>query len=214
MPITKRRPGRYFVVPENWANMERYQALNRRASLWLLLQCNTWARQNRTDGFIPEQAIPSIAAAVRTRDPRPIIADLLQAGALRPTEGGYVITGYLDWQRSNEEDEAVSDLRADAGRRGGLRSGEARARANRVQREANSEANCFADGIQTARENEAVIDERRLDTYLTPISPSAAASDADARADDYERRVAEAQRAHDEAYRPVTNDDDDNNRPF
>jgi hypothetical protein len=94
------------------------------AALWTktLAYCN---RQPARNGFIPLEKVKSYRDA-DLRDPTKIAARLVAAGLWEEAEGGYRIHDYHDFQPTVEDAERLSTKRATAGRRGGVRSGEAR----------------------------------------------------------------------------------------
>jgi hypothetical protein len=77
-----------------------------------------------TDGYIPFRQVRKLADV---DNPEELAAILVREGLWEEAPGGYVIHDYLDYNPSREKVEATRQARSEAGRAGGLRSGEARA---------------------------------------------------------------------------------------
>lgn len=99
--------------------------------LWVcgLAYCN---RQKARDGFIPEAKMPHLYPVPGASK---LAQKLIDARLWEKVKGGYMVHDYHDYQPTKDHSEVVSQARAEAGRRGGNRSGETR----RSKRE----ANCF-----------------------------------------------------------------------
>lgn len=69
-----------------------------------------YARSQLTDGHIPRAWVPSRLARHT--------GALVDARLWVPTDGGWELHDYLDWQQSRAEVEALTKNRAEAGRRG------------------------------------------------------------------------------------------------
>lgn len=93
--------------------------------LWVL--AGAWSCQQLTDGFIPEHVLPVL------RSKPEFASHLLRVGLWKQTDGGYQFHDWDDYQPSAAKWKDIRQKRAEAGRKGGIRSGEAR-------REANAEA--------------------------------------------------------------------------
>lgn len=87
-----------------------------------------------TDGFIPTAAVFSIAPG--QRQPVKVAGTLVEAGLWEKRDDGWAIHDYHKWNKSKAEVADIIELKQQAGRVGGRRSGEAR----RKQRASNSEA--------------------------------------------------------------------------
>jgi hypothetical protein len=91
-----------------------------------------------TDGFIDDAVAMSIAGKRRVLD------KLVAVRFLDRVEGGYCVHDYLDWNPSaakvREQRRVKSAQKAEAGRLGGVRSGEARAKQTTKQNEAEGQA--------------------------------------------------------------------------
>jgi hypothetical protein len=80
-------------------------------------------RQPARDGFVPAAVLPMLYPIPGVTKQA---ARLVDAGLWERVEGGFQIHDYLDFQPSRAEVEQASARKAEAGRRGGLKSGEAR----------------------------------------------------------------------------------------
>ncbi|MBM3451358.1 MAG: hypothetical protein FJX78_10365 [Armatimonadetes bacterium] len=82
-----------------------------------------WCSDQLTDGRVPRAVADQIAK------PK-VWAKLIEAGLMHEADGGYQIHDYLDWNPSSEQERAKRDAmrekRREAGRAGGIRSGEVR----------------------------------------------------------------------------------------
>ena len=83
-------------------------------ALWL--RGLLYASRNLTDGFVPVGFLRRMA----DMDALGQAQALVQAGLWHESDGGYRIHDYGEWQRSKEEVVAISQVRAEAGRKGGL----------------------------------------------------------------------------------------------
>jgi hypothetical protein len=111
----------FFVVPENWYIMDRFQAVQRPSAYALLFALNGWSRQNLSDGFVPSYTVAAVAPLVKANR-RLDLAELLRVGLLTNAPGGFEITDFLAWNDSRQDVEA----RSKAGQIAGLRSAEVR----------------------------------------------------------------------------------------
>jgi hypothetical protein len=93
---------------------------------WLWVCGLAHCQRQLSDGFIPIEALPMLGVG----NWKKAAGFLVTAGLWHKAEGGYQIHDYLDYnfsaEEANERREAKSTSRADAGRIGGQRSGEAR----------------------------------------------------------------------------------------
>lgn len=88
-----------------------------------------WSAGQETDGFVPDSALPILAAGHRS--PRRVADRLVAAGRwTRDDErGGYVIHDYLDYNPTRAEREAEREGKRRAGQAGGKRSAATRSHA-------------------------------------------------------------------------------------
>ncbi len=119
-------------------------------SSWLWVCCIAYSQKFLSDGFIPEAAISSIAGGIDR--PKIHISKLVKSGLLDRAQGGYQVHDYLDFNESaehvREKRRLEKEIKARAGRLGGLRSGEVRRHAAAL--EAERQAEWQADTKQTA----------------------------------------------------------------
>ncbi len=90
--------------------------------LWVcgLDYCN---RQAAHDGFIPAEVVPVLYPMPQ---PMKVARKLVEVGLWETVEGGFQVHDYHVYQPTAEAKAALREKRAEAGRRGGLRSGESR----------------------------------------------------------------------------------------
>lgn len=124
----------------------------------LFLAGLTYCAGQLTDGLISPASLRMIAAQVDV--PREVADELLAAGLWEMVEGGYHVHDYLNYNPTGDEVRARREARAEAGRKGGLHSGETRAQkaiikreANEAKREANASANAQAKREAKAKQN-------------------------------------------------------------
>ncbi len=89
-------------------------------SAWTFVCAIAYCSRNLTDGFIPNAIAFALAEHDGREEPSDVVADLVSAGLWSPTEHGYLIHDYLDYQRSKEEVLSLSATRKAAGAKGGL----------------------------------------------------------------------------------------------
>ena len=99
----------------------------RNAAVGLYVRCGTWSADQGTEGRIPSH----VALMFGTKAE---IARVSAAGLWQPTDYGYLIRDYLEYNLSNDEAGERREKRAEAGRAGGIKSGESR----RSKREASA----------------------------------------------------------------------------
>lgn len=89
------------------------------AATGLYTRCGAWSCDQGTDGMIPRHVARSFGS---TRE----ITSLVSCGLWAEVETGYVMPDFLDFNPSAAEVEAKRQARAEAGAKGGQRSGETR----------------------------------------------------------------------------------------
>lgn len=99
----------------------------RNAAVGLYVRCGTWSADQGTEGRIPSH----VALMFGTKAE---IARVSAAGLWQPTDYGYLIRDYLEYNLSNDEVGERREKRVEAGRAGGIKSGESR----RSKREASA----------------------------------------------------------------------------
>lgn len=85
--------------------------------LYLVGLC--YCAQGLTDGFIPSQALRVLAAEAEIDTGPASAARLVETGLWEPTEGGYTVHDYHEYQPTKERVIATREARAEAGSRGG-----------------------------------------------------------------------------------------------
>lgn len=111
-------------IDDGWWCHPKVMGLSLAASgLWA--RALSWSCQQRTD-IIPDRFLPVVSATFDDAD------ELVQAGLWIEVEGGYRIHDWAEYQ-----DRSLSEMRAEAGRKGGL----AAAQAREAKSVANPEAN-------------------------------------------------------------------------
>ncbi|MBU2685791.1 MAG: hypothetical protein KKF27_21330 [Gammaproteobacteria bacterium] len=116
----------------------------------------SWTADKLTDGFIPTNMVRRLAADVD--DPIALAEKLVRVGLFEKREDGYQIHDYLVYNPSKEDVLKRRAERQEAGRRGGLRSSEARRQPDdeptaEVPDEATTEATAQASAEATASAN-------------------------------------------------------------
>lgn len=86
-------------------------------------------------------------------------------------DGGYGVHDFLDWNKTNEELEALRMARSQAGKVGGVHSGASR-RSKRSKNEANAEANAKQNPKQMRSKNEPRTRTRTISDISSPPSPN------------------------------------------
>lgn len=93
------------------------EAGNAAVGLWV--KCLAWSSRHLTDGHIP-------AAVVRQLGTQKDADTLTRVGLWQTNGDGVTVPDYLDYNPSADEVRDQRSKRAEAGRRGGIRSGEKR----------------------------------------------------------------------------------------
>lgn len=120
-------------------NMPAHPKILKAGNEVFALQCAGLCYCNKylTDGFIPEKAVRSLL-------PDPLAPDTVQricdCGIWEPTDGGYQVHDYLDYQRSRAEVLERREKARESGRQGGI----AKASKTPSERLANARANAIA----------------------------------------------------------------------
>jgi hypothetical protein len=106
-----------------------------------------YAAGQLTDGHIATAVLPLVAAAAEVRG-RPTAARLVDVGLWETAGDGWWIHDYHDWNPAADAERAKRRARAEAGRKGGLRS-----KQTRSNQEANSQANPEANEEANGKPN-------------------------------------------------------------
>lgn len=97
------------------------------AAMGLWVRAGAWSMKHLTDGFIPDAVLPILGTVEEAES-------LVRVGLWSTSAGGYSFHAWEGRQPTKDEVEERRAKRAEAGRKGGIKSGESR-------REARSEAN-------------------------------------------------------------------------
>lgn len=125
-------------------------------------------RQPAKDGIIPAVALPILYPL---RQPAKLAAKLVEVGLWEAVDGGWRVHDYHDYQPSVEDAEALREKRSEAGRRGGLRSGESR-RSNEATDEANAKQVASKQTQANGKQNEPPSRSRPVPEEQTTMSAS------------------------------------------
>lgn len=87
-----------------------------------------YSNKHATDGFIPKASLAAVCPSLS--NPNRWAAVLVDVGRWHEVDGGWRVHDIDDFQPTAAEQKEVSKKRAAAGRKGGLRSGEARGKQN------------------------------------------------------------------------------------
>lgn len=143
-----------------------------RAHRWAWIELLTYCKRNMTDGFVAE----SVAEHMLNDEE---LLSLRFSGLLDAVDGGYSIHDFLDWNPSREH---IQTVRAEAGRKGGLRSGEVR--------RSNIEAKGKQKGSRREPETETETETKEGRTLARRAAERASVADEfDAFWNDYPRKV-------------------------
>lgn len=154
-----------------------------------------------TDGFVAEADALELAKGLARR-PTVLIQQLVKAGLWHAEPGGYRVHDYLDYNPSAAEEKAKRAARAEAGRLGGLAKALANAKGFASRAPSKTPSKIVARTVSVSVPSTSLIPKSLEIEPARELTP-------DERADEYDRRVAEAQRRRDEAYRPTVDDNDD-----
>jgi hypothetical protein len=115
-----------------WAHPKLASLSGNAVRLWVFALC--WCNQQETDGAVPKSCLRVLGGSNKDAQ------ELVSAGLWHPTETGWDIHDFLVYQPSKAQLAAQREAKAEAGRSGGRRSGEARRQAKANQTGSNNEA--------------------------------------------------------------------------
>ncbi|MCK9356986.1 MAG: hypothetical protein M0R22_07590 [Dehalococcoidia bacterium] len=95
----------------------------------------TYTAGQLTDGYLPGEALPLIAAMAGVADAQGLAERLLDVYLWEKAPSGYVIHDYLDYNPTGDDVRATREARAEAGRRGGLSKSAGKTLANPVAKD-------------------------------------------------------------------------------
>jgi hypothetical protein len=141
-----------WVKLDDHANEHEKQIAAGGEACWLwacgLMYCN---RQKKRTGFVPSKQVRMLFAGYTSLQAERLAKDLVAAGLWEPADGGFIVHDYHVYQPRPE----VIDARVEAGRSGGVKSGESR--------RSKTEAKCEAKPKQSASgEFEAVASTQEI----------------------------------------------------
>ncbi len=112
-----------WVKLDDCANEHQKQVDAGAEACWLwacgLMYCN---RQKNRTGFIPSEQVRGLYVRFSVRVAGNLAADLVRVGLWEKAEGGFLVHDYHVYQPGQE----LSAIRSEAGKKGGVRSGETR----------------------------------------------------------------------------------------
>ena len=128
----------WFKVDDKLHDHRKVRKLgrDRLSGLGLWIVCGTWAAANVTDGFVPQDVVQRYDP--KGRYARCLVAVGLWVEEIVDSEDGYRFHDWDEYQLSSAEVEGLRKRRAEAGRLGGLRSGQTR-RTHQNNRTANAQ---------------------------------------------------------------------------
>lgn len=119
--------------------------LDRLLYVWALC----WSSRHRTDGRLRRRALEHVAALAGVADLEAAARRLVAAGLWEDDDDGWTVHDFTDYQPAAAEVDELRAKRAEAGRRGGLASGETRRRST----EANGEATASSKPKQLPKQD-------------------------------------------------------------
>ena len=136
----------------------------------LYVQMLCYCKENLTDGFVPLEEIGILVYPDTPRSGKRDVDRLVEVGLVEVVKGGYHLPGFLKRNKSKAQVDAESAIKAEAGRKGGKRSGQVRRAAANAKRSASSNE---ADAKQGASSclNTEVIGHRSEDIGQEPPYP-------------------------------------------
>lgn len=149
----------WVKLDDNFFDHPKIVAAGRDArDLYLAGLC--YCARNLTDGFIPEERVARLAIEAGVADAKTAVTRL--STVIRGTrcplwetvDGGYQVHDYLDYNPTREQVIALRELRAEAGREGGVKSGETRRAKSVKQTRSKREANALANAKQNPSKTE------------------------------------------------------------
>jgi len=139
----------WFPVDDSFYSHPKTLATSLAArGLWVT--AGSWSSAHLTDGVVPVHVLGLLGGTPE------LAAELVAAGLWRRTKRGYVFNDWLEWgnKRTADQVRQLRSKRAEAGRQGGVASGQARKSKAKVKREANTEANHPVDNPQGNHEHD------------------------------------------------------------
>jgi hypothetical protein len=108
----------WFKVDDHLATHAKVvKAGNPAMGLWV--RAGSWAAQHLTNGHVPTHVVTMLGTTAQARL-------LVQAGLWLEDEGGWRFHDWFGYQPTAEEAEVTREKRREAGRKGGIKSGQTR----------------------------------------------------------------------------------------
>jgi hypothetical protein len=124
--------------------------LDRLLYVWALC----WSARHRTDGRLRRRALGHVAALAGVTDLDAAAARLVAAGLWETDDDGWLVHDFTDYQPAAADVDELRQKRAEAGRQGGLRSGQTRrGGSSEANREASASSKPEANGKQVPKQN-------------------------------------------------------------
>ena len=140
----------WFKVDDGFYDNPKVVGLSHEAvALWLL--GGTWASKQLTDGSVPAKMVARLGCTVDAAQ------ELVDEGLWDRVNGGFEFHDWEDYQPSRAVVEERRKVRAEAGRKGGLKSGESR-----------REANASTDASHMVEANANPVPSRPVPDYYSP----------------------------------------------
>lgn len=97
------KPDLWFAVGVRWYAHPRFADIQRPAAYGLFWAMSAWAREQLTDGFVPNSVVSAVLAGAVKADPVKDRAELVRVGLLKEGAGGVTIHRFLGWNDSAEK---------------------------------------------------------------------------------------------------------------
>lgn len=136
-----------------------------RDAAWLWAASIGYSNANLTDGKIPLGALPMLSMGLSIPEARALAEKLVSARLWEHDGESYKVHDFLDWNTSAEvvraRRERTSESRREAGRNGGVKSGEVRRDAAEMKQRSKDEAKHEADASPERSKDEATAKQKR-----------------------------------------------------
>lgn len=140
----------WFKVDDGFYDNPKVVGLSHESTaLWLL--AGTWASKQLTDGRLPAAMVGRLGCSLEAAE------ELVTVGLWSRINGDYEFHDWEDYQPTRAVVEERRRVRAEAGRKGGLKSGESR-----------REANASADAAHAGEANANPVPSRPVPDYYSP----------------------------------------------
>ena len=110
------KPDLWFPVGVHWYLHPRFVRVRRPAAYGLYWAMNGWAREQLTDGFVPNDVIVDLLSGPVKADANKDRAELIRVGLLTEKGDGVVLHRFLGWNDSAEKVRRRQDAARNAAR--------------------------------------------------------------------------------------------------